>query len=169
MPIPFKDLTDTKPAGTAGFFKFLPRAVGNMWLGALFVMDALGEPVEFTYARIRAPKALLWRPAYLNDYCVRSMCASMFDTCPISPLLILCLANEVGPDVFTKDISVSLPVGRLSESGMPSEVAVDWTEPPEADFPAKRLFDTLAARGLLMEPFERAETGLREVYSDVPR
>ncbi|MCL5103295.1 MAG: hypothetical protein M1133_04170 [Armatimonadetes bacterium] len=169
MPIPFKDLTDTKSPGLVGYLKFLPRAVGNIRLGALFIMDALGEPVEFTYARIRAPKTLLWRPADLNDYCVRSMCVSMFDTCPVSPLLILCLANEVGPDVFTKHISVSLPVGRLSESGTPSEVAVDWAIPPEADLPAKRLFDTLAARGLLMEPFERVETGLREVYSDAAR
>ena len=139
-------------------------------------MDERGEPVEFTHARIRAPRALLWRTADIRAYCVRSMCVSMFSVCPAAPIVILCLADEVGPDVFSKDISIDLPVGRLSVSGEPAEVTVDWIVQPEPPVGAgfeippqreKRLFDTLAARGLLTEPFERAETGLREVYSEV--
>ena len=169
MPIPFRDLTGDESPGTAGYLKFLPRAAGDVWLGALFVMDERGEPVEFTHARIRAPKALLWRPADVQAYCIRSICVSIFDICPVAPLIILCLANEVGPDILSNDISIDLPAGRLSTAGEPVEVAVDWTAQPEAGSPAKRLFDALLDRGLLTEPFERAEVGLREVYSEVLR
>ncbi|MHB9035030.1 MAG: hypothetical protein ACYC64_00085 [Armatimonadota bacterium] len=167
MTIPFKDLTDTQPSGTVGYLRFLPRAVGDLWFGALFVMNARGEPVEFTYSRIRAPKTLLWRPADAHACCVRSMCAAMFETCPSSPVMILCLASEVDPDVFAKDLSIDLPVGRVFDSEDLSDIKLDWIVPPEAGSRAKRLFDALHERGLLTEPFARAETGLREVYSEL--
>lgn len=168
MPIPFKNQVEGEQAATAGHLRFLRQSEGDIWLGALFVMDERGEPVEFTHSRMRAPKALLWRPDDARSYCVRTMCASMFDVCPVTPTLILCMAEEVGPDVFTRDLLLDIPVGRVSCSEDASAPQVDWTTPLGDRSPARRLFDLLSARGLLIEPFGRAETGLYEVYSGTP-
>lgn len=168
MPIPFKNLIDSEQSATAGYLKFLPHEASGVWFGALFLMDARGEPIEFTHARIRPPKALLWRPVDIQAYCVRSMCVSMFDACPASPNIILCIANEVPYDVFARDISIDLPVARLSAKDG-SDVMAEWIPEPQDDAPAKHIYETLSTRGLLVEPFERAEIGLREVYSDLLR
>ncbi|MBI2844787.1 MAG: hypothetical protein HYX78_15445 [Armatimonadetes bacterium] len=185
MPIPFKTLSDDEPPGTAGYLKFMPRAVGDTWLGALFVIDAAGEPVEFSHARIEAPKPLLWRREDLQSHCLRALCASMFDICPVSPLVILCLAEEVDHRLFSEHIRIDIPLARVSpadgaikpstieslentpESGEQPELSIYWTGMPEAQTSSRQLFDVLAARGLLLEPFQRAETGLREVYTDL--
>ena len=53
MPVNFKDLTGGDISAMAGFLKFLPRATKDTWLGALFVMNARGEPLEFAHARVR--------------------------------------------------------------------------------------------------------------------
>jgi hypothetical protein len=37
---------------------------------------------------------------------------------------------------------------------------------PSTESPPRRLVATLASRGLLLEPFERALTGFREALSD---
>jgi hypothetical protein len=40
--------------------------------------------------------------------------------------------------------------------------------PPAPESPARRLLDSLARRGLLLEPFERIPAGLREALAEEP-
>jgi hypothetical protein len=48
---------------------------------------------------------------------------------------------------------------------VPSSAHVFWQPaPPPEDSEERALFDQLAARGLLLEPFDRAADALREVY-----
>lgn len=163
----------------------MPRAVDDTWLAALFITDATGGPVEFTHARMQAPKPLLWRSDYLWTHCARTLCASMFDVCTVAPLIILCLAEEVESRFFSEHITVDTPVARLcvgddtggcpdseiqqstSAIGEQPEIITYWTRPADEGSSSRQLFDVLAARGLLIEPFQRAETGLREVYADL--
>ena len=46
------------------------------------------------------------------------------------------------------------------------DVRLFWNSAPPVG-PAATLFERLAQRGLLLEPFERAEQGLREVYPEL--
>ncbi|MGC8861528.1 MAG: hypothetical protein ACP5R5_01995 [Armatimonadota bacterium] len=184
MAIRFKNLIEDEIAGTVGFLRFVPRK-GSEWLGALFLMNAMGEPVEFTHARLKAPSSALWHQDDLRTYCVRSLCVAMFDACPVSPLVILCRAEEVGPHLFSEQIQVDMPVGRAARSDLPTtvspaerpeaekrteagiEYSVYWTpDAPEPGSDARRLFDAVSSRGMLVEPFQRVEAGLREVYPD---
>ena len=183
MAIPFKDLTEKESPGSAGYLKFVTLP-NDEWLGALFLMDGRGEPVEFTHARLRAPSSLLWRPDDLRMHCVRSLCGAMFDTCPAVPLFILCLAEEVGPHLFSEHLRVDVPLGRVARSDIPvtlspaesaehapsggeqTDLSVYWTQAPEADSDARGLFDAVSSYAMLLEPFQRAEAGLREVYPD---
>ena len=79
---------------------------------------------------------------------------------------------------------MSVPVGRIGEplkatahsSGEiresleePADLHVFWFPGgPANDSVERRLFSRLTLHGLLLEPFQRASTGLREVYSNGP-
>jgi hypothetical protein len=180
MPIPYRDADDLDELGAVGYLKIEPVTDGSGYLGALFLLNARGEPLEFTYNRIDTPNTFLWRSEDLRRHAARKLTASLFSLCPRTPRLLLCLAKEVGRELFSQDIQVSIPVCRLAGDrkavsaldGETSDVMQD-TEPVYAFwFPGKpaeesvesRLLQLIATRGLLLEPFERASIGLREVY-----
>lgn len=167
MPILYQTSTNDDPIATAGYLKFLPRAARDMWFGALFIMNARGEPVEFAHARVRAPKSVLWRPVDLELRCLESLCTSMFEACPVAPDILLCLTREVAPGLFQERVSPEMPVVRISLDESTGEIGAEWLLEPAQGSPQSQLFDSISERGLLLEPFERAEVGLREVYKDL--
>src|SRR5215813_3056492 len=180
MPIPYRDADDLDELGTVGYLRIEPVAGGSGYLGALFLLNARGEPLEFTYNRIDTPQTFLWRQGDLRRYAARKLTASLFSLCPRTPRLLLCLAKEVGGELFSQDIQVSIPVCRIAPASeaMPSsrdenQDAVYASEPlqvfwfpgkPAEDSVELRLLRLLTSRGLLLEPFERASVGLHEVY-----
>jgi hypothetical protein len=180
MPIPYRDADDLDELGVVAYLKIEPIADGSGYLGALFLVNARGEPVEFTYNRLDTPHTFLWRQEDLHRHAARKLTASLFSLCPRTPRLLLCLAKEIGSELFCQDIQVSIPVCRLAvASDMVSPAAAETPDTISAAaplhafwFPGKpaedaielRLFHLLAARGLLLEPFGRASIALREVY-----
>jgi hypothetical protein len=180
MPIPFRDADELESLGTAGFLRFLPAEGGSGYYGALFLVNGRSEPVEFSYNRIDVPQRFLWRAQDLRRHVVRRLATSLFEICPRVPSVLLCLAEEVDAELFTDEIKVTIPVARVAEESalvgqaaderrevIPEErpVQLFWFgEFPPEDAPARRLVAHLGARGLLLEPFERAAMGLREVY-----
>ncbi len=186
MPIPFSDVEeDVDELGSAAFLKVERFADGACCLGALFVISARGEPLEFGYNRVRIPHPLLWREADLRRHVERRLTASLLSVCSHQPRLLLCLNDEVDISLFGEDLQVEVPVARvgeplqtrrhvdretgevLEEGEAPPQVA--WQPaPPDEGSTGRRLFEHLAAHGLLLEPFERAAVGLREVYGAAP-
>jgi len=180
MPIPYRDADDLDELGTVGYLKIEPITDGSGYLGALFLINARGEPIEFTYNRIDTPHTFLWRQDDLRRHAARKLTASLFSLCPRTPRLLLCLAEEVGSELFGQDLQVSIPVCRLA----PASEAIPYSDAETKDivhasepvqvfwFPGRpaedaielRLLHLLTSRGLLLEPFERASIGLREVY-----
>jgi len=181
MPIPFRDADDLDKLGAAGYLKIeaLPRGAGYM--GVLFLINARGEPLEFTYNRIETPNTFLWRQQDTRRHATKKLVASLLSICPKVPRLLLCLADEVDSELFCQDIQVSIPVCRIAPGTQAvayslSEETRDDADTPEPThlfwFPTRpgddsveqQLLKYLTARGLLAEPFERAVVGLREVY-----
>lgn len=88
------------------------------------------------------------------------------------------LASEVAPRLFIDDIHLELPACRLGGDDSIHAVKetierIDdvqhlfWIGPsPAPDERARVLVESLQARELLTEPFERASLGLREAYGD---
>lgn len=187
MPIPYRDAGDLDELGTAGYLKIDPVGAAG-YLGALFLISPRGEPVEFTYNRIDTPHLFLWRPDDIRRHAVRQLATSIFDLCPRQPRLLLCLAGDVGSELFRHDLELSVPVCRLAPAIAPAIApatpnddvddvdgmdVVQASEPlnlfwipgrPPDESPEARLLRELTTRGLLLEPFERASAGLREVY-----
>ena len=180
MPIPYRDTEDLDELGAIGYLKIESIADGSGYLGALFLLNARGEPLEFTYNRIDTPNTFLWRQDDLRRHAARKLTVSLFSLCPRTPRVLLCLATEVSSELFSQDIHVSIPVCRLApgpDTVPPVEGEVtdlmEVTEPVHAFwFPGKpaegslesRLLQLVAQRGLLLEPFARASIGLQEVY-----
>ena len=178
MPIPFRNSTEIEELGFAAYLKIGQAPDGYM--GAIFVVNALGEPLEFTYTRIEVPNTFLWRPADIRRHAARKLTASLLSLCPQAPRLLLCLAEEVGSELFCHDIRVSIPVCRIA----PKLAAVPYTgqetrDEAEANDPLhlfwfpdrptegsieQKLIHQLSEYKLLLEPFNRAAAGIREVY-----
>jgi hypothetical protein len=74
--------------------------------------------------------------------------------------------SEVIMSVSNDEVrAVDPATGEVLDTRRP-DVQVSWQPaPPGEDSTARRLFDRLSAAGLLVEPFERASVGLREVYA----
>ena len=180
MPVPFRDEADVDRLGSAAFLRVVPADDGDAFLGALFLVSACGEPVEFTYNRIEIVQRFLWRAEDLRRHTARRLAASLFEICPRIPAVILCLADEVPAELFSEDITIELPTARLAEqsdvigqSALESRELVEGSVPlqifwngsvPSEGEVARALVEHLAARGLLLEPFDRALVGLLEVY-----
>lgn len=92
MPIPFRDANELEDLGTAGYLKIKQMPDVSGYLGALFLTNARGEPIEFTYNRIKTPHTFLWRNDDIRRHAARKLTASLLSLCPKIPRLLLCLA-----------------------------------------------------------------------------
>jgi hypothetical protein len=110
---------------------------------------------------------------------VKALCRTLFTAAAHTPDLLIALAEEVPPAVFSEDLQVSVPLCRVVRSDAlayaPTEAEeavggvahVFWVgSPPEAGAPARTLLESLVARQALLEPFDRAAAGLREAYAE---
>jgi hypothetical protein len=181
VPIPFRDADDIEALGSTAFLKLERSENGAAYLGALLLINARGEPLEFTYNRVDLPQTFLWRAADLRRHAERTLTVSLLSLGGGTPRLLLCLADEVGHELFSQDIEVAIPVGRIGRvlglagsiegethalPEAPEPMHIFWyPEPPAEGSVERRLFERLGSHGLLLEPFERALIGLHEVYA----
>lgn len=196
MPIPYHDTDELEELGAAAFLVVEPtptggtaggtargtaggtaRGAGAGYVGALFLVNARGEPLEFAYNQVQTPGTFLWRQADLRRHAERKLAASLLAVCERTPRLLLCRAEQVSAELFGQDLRVAVPVGRVAGPPRvdpttgeifdpPPRPQLSWQPAPPADgTPERRLVDGLAASGLLLEPFERAALGLREAYA----
>lgn len=185
MPIPFRDLDDLNELGAAAYLKMVRSPNGAACFGALFLANARGEPLEFTFNRADTPSSPLWRPADVRRQLERSLAISLLSICPRVPRLLLCLAAEVSGELFCREIELSIPVCRIATTqettpylaeerrdliDAPEAMHLFWypEKPPEGSTES-RILQELVSRGLLLEPFDRALAGLREVYGPFDR
>lgn len=157
MPIPFD--IDADDLGTAAFLAIVPSTEG--YSGALFQITARGEPVEFTWNQVSAPPSILWRPGDLRRAALRLLVSSLCEASPVIPTLLVTREAALPLELFTEDVQVNVPVlhVRVTEDG---EIVSEWVLAAERGSAADELAGTLGARGLLLEPFERAAEGLKE-------
>lgn len=182
MPIPFRDADEIEELGTVGYLKIDSPDEGQVFRGALFLVNARGEPLEFTYNKIETPSSFLWRQDDIWRHATRRLVTSLFETCQKVPRFLMCMSNEISHELFCNDINMAIPVCRIgsslqsiSHSNLEIETTLKEPEPlhlfwfpeqPGNESLEHRLLNRLTSSGLLLEPFERALAGLREVYAD---
>jgi hypothetical protein len=146
--------------------------------GALFVVNSRAEPLDFSFARIDIHASFLWRAGELRRQAVAALTRTLFTAANHVPDLLIALADEVPPTVFSEDLAVTIALCRVAGAGalayassealeeLPDAQHVFWAGPPPVTGSgARELWDALVARGGLIEPFDRAELGLGEAYA----
>ncbi|MCI0563868.1 MAG: hypothetical protein MN733_35795 [Nitrososphaera sp.] len=178
MPIPFNDLADDSDLGLAGFLRFQEESDGKGIRAALFIITSRGAPIEFSFTRIGIAPSFLWREGDAARHAVTTLSKAMFEASSKKPSLILALAEEVAPQVFTEDLEVRVPICRVSSLSTTvhataeiPEILTDtinlfWVgDRPAADSQCRQLLEALRVRKLLTEPFDRAAVGLQEAFN----
>ena len=179
MSIPFRS-SDSDDTRAAAFLRIMRSAEGG-YDGVLFVMNAKGEPLEFVYSRIETPRTLLWRRRDLQRRAAQELTTALFGAATSRPSVIFAKANEVEPGFFVNEVETPVATCRISDQmasvstgGGEQGEDVDaeglhllWSSgsPPDGS-PERALVESLRSSGLLTEPFDRAEAGLREARGE---
>jgi len=179
MSIPFRSAggDDTH---TAAFLRVIRDEAGG-YDGALFVMNAKGEPLEFVYSRIETPRTLLWRRQDLRRRAARELTTALFSAATSRPSVIFAKADEVEPGFFVTEIETPVATCRIAGQMASVSTGADeqgedmdaeglhllWSSGSPQEGSAERaLVESLQSAGLLTEPFERVEAGLREARGE---
>ena len=107
-----------------------------------------------------------------------ALCRTLFTAAAHTPDLLVGLAEEIPPAVFSEDLQVSVPLCRVvrsdalayapteAEEAVGGTTHVFWVaSPPEVGETARILLESLVARQALLEPFDRAAAGLQEAFA----
>ncbi|GAC1470234.1 MAG: hypothetical protein PVSMB7_20760 [Chloroflexota bacterium] len=173
MSIPFRSFA-VEEAGLAAYLRILSTLGDDgQTHGALLVVNAIGEPVEFCFAALQPPTGALWRPEDLSRRTAATLTRALFEECGAQPRLLLGLASEISSVLFRLDVSPAIAACRVIPGNPPDisegEMATDqgprliWAgERPGLDSPERQLLNRLINNDLLTEPFIRAEAALAE-------
>jgi hypothetical protein len=177
MPIPYRDHTHFPDAALLAYLRIVTEPGGKGLRGALFLVNVRGDPVEFCFNRVDLPKTRLWRAGEARRTSIVSLARGLFDACMRTPAVLLARADDVPPLVLRTDLEVLVPACRVSDSDATVTEASETVErfgdaahlfwvgaPPGDDSPARQALEALGGRGLLLEPFTRAERGLEEAF-----
>ena len=179
MRVRYRDQDEIDDLGNAAFLRIGRIADPSGYVGGLLTINPRGEPLEFTYNRVATPESTLWRARDLRRTAVKQLAISLLETVSQSPAVVLCLALKSMDELFRLDIELAVPICLVpgvrgtadSDDDATDQIggALRWLpdDPPPTSTP-RRLVDELERRGLLLEPFERAGAGLREVFADLP-
>ena len=179
MSIPFRSAggADTR---AAAFLRVIRDEAGGFF-GALFVMNAKGEPLEFVYSRIETPRTRLWRRQDLKRRAARELTTALFNAATSRPSVIFAKADEVEPGFFVSEIETPVATCRVASQMASVSTTADeqgedidaarlhllWSSgSPEEGSVERALVESLQSAGLLTEPFDRAEAGLREARGE---
>lgn len=165
--------------GLAGYIRIIPDKESSSYDGLLFVINGAGEPIEFCFSTITAPRTILWGKAALMRRVAAELVKALLGACSTTPIILFARAQEIGSETFSQDVITSLPTCRITtkldavalgigdqeESVQDDEgIQLIWSgDAPTPDASERRLLESLVHTGLLLEPFERAAAGLAEV------
>ncbi len=177
MPVPFRDADGLRSLGNAGFLK-MESPGKSEFRGALFLINAYGDPIEFNYNGIELPYSFLWNPVQMHRQAHRRLLVSLLQLCQNIPTVLCYLSLEMDSGLFREDIRCSIPVcgipvsspspdktNRRSVPGYNPFQDFEWIPAvPDKSSREMMLVDQLVRRDLILEPFERASIGLQEIF-----
>ena len=178
MPIPFDSARDGETAGVIGFLKLQDEEQGKGIRAALFATSARHFPLEFCFTRVGVTGSVFWGEEQARRVAIVSLVLELFRSVNRVPDVVLGLADEIPPLIFSEDIRVDIPVCRVSTDPAPRRGASEeieqlgaslflvWSTPqPGEGAVARRLLEVLVELPDPLEPFDRVAAGIAEAYA----
>lgn len=166
MVVPYRERASEHGRGSAGYL-CVREGDGGSLRGALFIVNELGEPIDFCFSRIDVPASFLWRAGEARRHATRSLTMALLDAVPGAIDVIVSTPDDIPVAVLVEDLEIDVPVCHLTpdEGGNHDDlVHTVWLNGRPADeTPAQQVLRSLFARKLALEPFNRAEQALHEV------
>ena len=177
MPVPFENSRNNDIPGVIGFLRLVDEERGSGIRAALFAASAMEAPLEFCFTRVEIADSVLWRTGEARRVAALSLIQTLLHSANRTPDIILGLAEEIPPLIFSEDIRVDVPACRISTDPAPrrgvseeierlgSSLYLVWNapQPPEGSV-ARQLLNALAERPDPLEPFDRVAAGIKEAY-----
>ena len=167
MPIPFAELTGDNPPDTVAWLRLVAAADGRGVRGALFQTDREGQPLAFGFtcssgAETGGPPSEK-RKAAAGSAVIKAL----FQAAHYSPAAIVAPAEEMPADSELANLRVKIPFCVVKSGwGDDSRPALDWVDPPAAEYPGRQLVAELMAGDNPLEPLARAGRGLTAAFAD---
>ena len=181
MPVPFDESDpESARAEAVAWLRLVDEEDGEGVRAALFQTTSQGEPLELCFARAARRRSAAAPGAGEPDQ--RALLAKfLFRAAEPSPILVLGLAEEIPPEVFTEAIRLRVSVclcriehiGASRQAGPGSEcgsavrnrLALIWCSEQLGEA-GRRTLDELMERTGSHEPFDRAAGALAEAFRD---
>lgn len=167
MPIELRDAEELAERGYAALLRVLRRGDSQAasFVGAVLLVNACGEPVEFVHNHIGLPATSLCAPDRLPAFAARSLVSTLFRASVYAPLFLAYPEGELDDELFTHRLTVAIPVAAVYATGGQTGVAhgasVCWLNaPPEPGSRASALLEALSNRDLLADALTRAGNAL---------
>jgi hypothetical protein len=138
-------------------------------VGGVFVINAIGEPLEFAFNQVELIPSVLWNGVDTRRAASSRLTSSLFEAICITPRLLFVLSDFAIPapleslDPLKFDLPTIAVTTNADEATSPATVI--WG-PVAPNLDESRLYETISSRGLLFEPFLRNKAALREVYNE---
>ena len=178
MPIPFNSSRNSETLGVVGFLKLQDEQQERGIRAALLSTSASLVPLEFCFTRVGTANSVLWGEGQARRLAIVSLIRELFRSTTRVPDVILGLADDIPPLVFSQEIIVETPVCRISTDPAPRRGPLEeierlgtslflvWsTSPPGENSAARRLLYELAEHPDPLEPFDRVAAGIAEAYA----
>ena len=179
MPIPFNSSRNSETLGVVGFLKLQDEQQGGGIRAALLATSASQLlPLEFCFTRMDVSDSVLLGVGQSRRVAIVSLIEELFRSMNRVPDVILGLADEIPPLVFSEEIRTEVPVCRVSIDPAPrrgvmeeieqlgASLFVVWSTPPLGEGAvARRLLRELAEHTDPLEPFDRVAAGIAEAYA----
>ena len=144
----------------------------------MFATSARHLPLEFCFTRVDVTPSVLWGEEQARRVAILSLIQELFRSVNRVPDVVMGLADEIPPLIFSEELRVDVSVCRVSRDPAPrrgpseeierlgASLSLVWSTPsPSESTVARRLLRELAQYPDPMEPFERAAAGIAEAYA----
>jgi hypothetical protein len=165
MPVPYRKLPRAALEGVAAFVDVVRARTARQIVGALLLIDGRGQPLEFVHNVVDVPGGFLWPEDKVKSVGTAVLVHSLFDACQREPDLLVCRDTLGTPDFCRDELAPAIPFAQIVAGDEATPAAWGWiNDPPAPGMRAHLLYEHLARRGFIEEPFARLQDGLRIAY-----
>lgn len=168
MPIPYRQTPKSSSPQCAAFLEVIWVQEKQTFYGAMLLIDAKGQPLEFVHNSLTAPSGFLWPADQVRSIGIAELSHSLFKACSLDPLILLSRGTIGTPDYCKSVIAPAIPFAQIVREDVHKIDSLNWINgQPTAGSAEYMLSEDLRSNGFVTEPFNRARIGLEEMYPDV--